>query len=319
MTTQLKQNEGSAALALDYTSHVIGHSRIVHADCFEWLGRIPENSLHAIVTDPPYGVKEYDFDQIEKRANGNGGIWRIPPSFDGHTRQPLPRFTALNAKERKQIQAFFTEWAKAAVHALRPGAHVFIASNTFLSQLVFSALVDGGLEFRGELIRLVRTFRGGDRPKNAEDEFPGVSSLPRGCYEPWGILRKPLLTGMKVSDCLREFQTGGLRRTPDDKPFGDVILSGRTTQREKEIADHPTIKPQALMRQIVYAALPLGTGIVVDTFMGSGSTIAAAEAVGVQSIGVERFADYYEMSRKAIPRLAALRPSPQESQEELPL
>jgi len=308
-----------AVLTLDYTSHVVGRSSILHADCFEWLGRIPENSLHAIVTDPPYGVKEYDFDQIEKRANGNGGIWRIPPSFDGHTRQPLPRFTALNAKERKQIQTFFIEWSKAAVHALRPGAHVFIATNTFLSQLVFSALVEGGLEFRGELIRLVRTFRGGDRPKNAEDEFPGVSSLPRGCYEPWGILRKPLPVGMKVSDCLREFQTGGLRRTPDDKPFGDVILSGRTSQREKEIADHPTIKPQALMRQIVHAALPLGVGIIADTFMGSGSTIAAAEAVGVRSIGVERFVDYYKLSRKAIPRLAALHPSPQETQEELPL
>lgn len=319
MSTQLQHVDEAAALTLDYVSHVVGRSRIVHADCFEWLGRIPENSLHAIVTDPPYGVKEYDFDQIEKRANGNGGIWRIPPSFDGHTRQPLPRFTALNAKERKQIQTFFIEWAKAAVHALRPGGHVFIASNAFLSQLVCSALVEGGLEFRGELIRLVRTFRGGDRPKNAEEEFAGVSSLPRGCYEPWGILRKPLLAGMKVSDCLREFQTGGLRRTPDDKPFGDVILSGRTPQKEKDLADHPTIKPQAFMRQIVHAALPLGVGIVADTFMGSGSTIAAAEAVGVRAIGVERFADYYNLSRKAIPKLAALRLSPQETQPELPL
>jgi site-specific DNA-methyltransferase (adenine-specific) len=52
------------------------------------------------VTDPPYGVKEYDFDQLEKRQNGNGGIWRIPPSFDGCVRAPLPRFTALNDSER---------------------------------------------------------------------------------------------------------------------------------------------------------------------------------------------------------------------------
>lgn len=307
----------TSAFALDYTSHVIGRSRIVHADCFEWLSRIPENSLHAIVTDPPYGVKEYDFDQIEKRANGNGGIWRIPPSFDGHTRQPLPRFTALNAKERKQIETFFIEWSKVAAHALRPGGHVFIASNAFLSQLVFSALIEGGLEFRGELIRLVRTFRGGDRPKNAETEFPGVSSLPRGCYEPWGVLRKPLPSGMKVSDCLREYQTGGLRRTQGDKPFGDVILSGRTPQKEKEIADHPTIKPQALMRQIVHAALPLGVGIIADTFMGSGSTIAAAEAVGVQAIGVERYADYYEMSSKAIHQLAAIKIKAEAAQTEL--
>ncbi len=61
-------------LTLDYCAAAIGRSHVVHADCFEWLGRIPSNSLHAIVTDPPYGVKEYDFDQIEKRANGNGGI-----------------------------------------------------------------------------------------------------------------------------------------------------------------------------------------------------------------------------------------------------
>lgn len=279
--------------------------------------RLPENSLHAIVTDPPYGVKEYDFDQIEKRAAGSGGIWRIPPSFDGHARAPLPRFTALNAKERKQISRFFTEWAECAVHALRPGAHVFLATNAFLSQLVFAALIEGGLEFRGELIRLVRTFRGGDRPKNAEEEFAGVSSLPRACYEPWGILRKPMPPGMKVSDCLREFQTGGLRRTPEDRPFGDVIVSGRTSQREKEAANHPTLKPQSLMRQIVHAALPLGCGVVADCFMGSGSTVAAAEAIGYQSIGCERFAEYFEMSREAIPKLAALKIQPEESQKEL--
>jgi len=227
------------ALTLDYRSESIGRSHILHADAFEWLSRIPENSLHGIVTDPPYGVKEYNLDQIKKRANGNGGIWRIPPSFDGHTRAPLPRFTALNPKERNLISEFFTEWAKVATHALRPGAHVFIASNSFLSQLVFSALVAGGLEFRGELIRLVRTLRGGDRPKNAETEYPDVCSMPRGCYEPWGILRKPLPIGMKVSDCLREFQTGGLRRISPDSPFNDVIVSGRTPQLERKIASHP--------------------------------------------------------------------------------
>lgn len=291
-------------LLVDYESHRIGQSHVLHADCFEWLGRIPENSLHAIVTDPPYGVKEYDFDQIEKRENGNGGIWRIPPSFDGHQRSPLPRFTALSDNERKNLSRFFYEWAKLVVHALRPGGHVFVASNAFLSQLVFTSLVEGGLEFRGELIRLVRTFRGGDRPKNAEEEFPDVCSMPRGCYEPWGIFRKPMLPGMRVSDCLREFQTGGLRRKPDGNPFMDVIHSERTPKAEREIANHPSLKPQSFLRQVVYAALPLGEGIIADPFMGSGSTIAACEAVGVRGIGVERFREYYELSRTAIPKLA---------------
>ena len=295
----------SYALGYQWRQH--GGSLTIHADCLEWLGSIPENSLHAIITDPPYGVKEYHFDQIEKRANGNGGIWRIPPSFDGHERAPLPRFTALNPKERDALRRFFVEWARLAVHALRPGGHVFIASNAFLSQLVFSALVEGGLEFRGELIRLVRTLRGGDRPKNAEEEFSGVCSMPRGCYEPWGILRKPLPAKMRVSDCLREFQTGGLRRRPDGKPFNDVILSERTPRRERDIANHPSLKPQSFMRQLVWTALPLGEGIIADPFMGSGSTVAAAEAMGAHCIGVERYSDYFEMSALAIPALAALR------------
>lgn len=294
-------------LTLDYESHDFGSARIVHGDCFEWLSRIPENSLHAIVTDPPYGVKEYDFDQIEKRENGNGGIWRIPPSFDGHTRSPLPRFTALNAKERQLLSRFFVEWAKVALHALRPGGHVLIASNSFLSQLVFASVIEGGLEFRGEVIRLVRTLRGGDRPKNAEEEFPDVSSLPRGCFEPWGLFRKQLLPGMKVSDCLREFQTGGLRRLPDGNPFTDVIFSERTPKRERDIADHPSLKPQSLMRQLVYAVLPLGDGVIADPFMGSGSTVAAARAIGLSCVGVERFQNYYEMSRAAIPQLSAIK------------
>jgi site-specific DNA-methyltransferase (adenine-specific) len=295
-----------SALALDYRHFKVGRSLILHADCFEWMGRIAEHSLHAIVTDPPYGVKEYDFDQLEKRSNGNGGIWRIPPSFDGHVRAPLPRFTALNPKERATLRRFFLEWGRVALHALRPGGHVFLASNAFLSQLVFGALIESGFEFRTQLVRIVRTLRGGDRPKNAEEEFPDCSSLPRGCYEPWGIFRKPLLPGMKVSDCLREYQTGALRRKPDGTPFEDVISSERTPRCERDIADHPSLKPQSLLRQIVHAVLPLGEGIIVDPFSGSGSTVAAAEAMGLLSIGAERHVDYFGMSRTAAPKLAGL-------------
>jgi site-specific DNA-methyltransferase (adenine-specific) len=169
---------------------------------------------------------------------------------------------------------------------------------------LYDALVDGGLEFRGEIIRLVRTLRGGDRPKNAEEEFPGVSSMPKGCYEPWGLFRKPL-GDLKVSDCLRQYETGGLRRYPDG-PFEDVIASERTPQRERDIADHPSIKPQSFLRRIVYAAMPLGVGLLADPFMGSGSTIAACEATGVQSIGVERHREYFDLARAAIPRLKTL-------------
>ena len=292
--------------ALDYKSYSFAKSVIICANCFEWMARIPKESIHAIVTDPPYGVKEYQPDQLEKRENGNGGVWRIPPSFDGHKRSPLPRFTALNQKEMNRLQEHFLDWARLVSQILRPGGHIFLASNALLSQTVFTSILDAGFEFRGQVIRLVKTLRGGDRPKNAEKEFSNVCTMPRSCYEPWGIFRKPLLNGMTVSECLEEFQTGGLRRKPDGNPFTDVIESERTSQKERGIANHPSLKPQSFLRQVVYSALPLGEGIVVDPFMGSGSTVAAAEAIKYSCIGVECYDKYYTMSQQAIPALEKL-------------
>lgn len=293
-------------LAFDYTTQAFKYGCIIHADCFEWLSRLPENSLHAIVTDPPYGVREYDDHELEKRANGKGGIWRLPPSFDGSIRAPLPRFTALDAKDRNRLKLFFAEWSRLTLRALKPGGHVLIATNAFIASLLYEAITEGGLEFRGQIIRQVRTLRGGDRPKNAEEEFQDVVSLPRGCYEPWGLFRKPLPPKMTVGECLRQFETGGLRRLPDGNPFEDVIASERTPAIERNIAKHPSLKPQSFMRQMVYAALPLGKGIIADPFMGSGSTIAAAETMGLQAIGAERYLDYFKLAANSIPELALI-------------
>ena len=60
------------------------------------------------------------------------------------------------------------------------------------------------------------------------------------------------------------------------------------------------------MRQVVRAVLPLGQGVVLDPFMGGGSTLAAANAVGYESIGVELDKHIFDMANKAIPKLAAL-------------
>lgn len=295
-----RENEGN------FVSFSHKDSKGYLADCFDFMNSLPENSIQAIVTDPPYGVKEYEHNELVKKETGVGGVWRIPPSFDGNVRSPLPRFTALNNKERAEISEFFKNFSQCSLRILAPGAHVFIASNAFVSQLVFEALVAGGLEFRGEIIRLVRTLRGGDRPKNAESEFPNVCSMPRGCFEPWGLFRKPLPPKMKVSDCLKEFGTGGLRRLPDGNPFIDVIHSERTSKNEREIANHPSIKPQSLMRLLTYASLPLGTGTIFDPFMGSGSTLAAAASNNLRCIGTERVPQFFELSKKCVPKLAGL-------------
>ena len=81
-----------------------GKSTIFHADCFDWIERQEDNTIHAVVTDPPYGLYEYLPEQQNKLRNGKGGVWRIPPSFDGHNRSPLPRFTTLTVEQLKELK-----------------------------------------------------------------------------------------------------------------------------------------------------------------------------------------------------------------------
>lgn len=279
---------------------------LYHADCFVWIRNIRDQSIHAIVTDPPYGLHEYTAEQQTKMREGHGGVWRLPPSYDGHTRSPLPRFTTLTKNQLDHVEDFFVDWGRLALPKLVPGANVIVATNPLVSHIVAKALDTAGLERRGDIIRLVMTMRGGDRPKGAHREFSGVSVLPRSMWEPWLMFRKPIEG--RVEDNLRKWRTGGFRRISEDRPFGDVIESAPTRKPEREIAPHPSLKPQAFLRQVVRGVLPLGTGTILDPFAGSGSTLAAALAVGYRAVGIEKDERYFTLARSAIPKLAQLEP-----------
>jgi len=282
-----------------------GRASLFLDDCNAWMDRQPSNSIHAVVTDPPYGLVEYSDTEQEKLRQGKGGIWRIPPSFDGAKRSPLPRFTVLKPTDLDALEQFFLAWGRRLMRVLVPGANVLVASNPLLSHLVSGALSRAGLERRGEIVRLVMTMRGGDRPKAAHIEFSDVSVMPRSMWEPWLMFRKPI--DGRVQDNLRRWGTGGFRRISGARPFGDVIESAPTRATERKLAAHPSLKPQAFLRQLVRGVLPLGKGVVFDPFAGAASTLAAAEAVGYESMGVERDPAYFKIASEGAPRLAALR------------
>ncbi len=289
----------------------IGRARLYHADCFDWLAQQQPFSVHAVVTDPPYGLVEYTAKETAKlRAGNKGGIWRIPPSFDGHTRAPLPRFTILTDQDRRDLHAFFKRFALLISRVVVPGANIIVASNPLLAHIVGGAMAESGLELRGYIARQVMTMRGGDRPKNAHQEFDGVSVMPRSQWEPWVVMRTPL--DGRVQDNLRRWGTGGFRRPSADRPFGDLIRSHPTPTTEKRLAPHPSLKPQSFMRQIVRAVLPLGQGTILDPFMGAGSTLAAANAVDYESVGVELDQHFFNVATKAIPKLAEISIRPRE-------
>lgn len=276
-------------------------------DCLLWLPAQPPNSVHAVCTDPPYGLVEFSAGEVAKLRRGKGGVWRIPPKLNGSVRDPLPRFTVLTNEQKQNLETFFLRWGQALLAPLVPGGHVLVASNPTLQMYVQQGLTRAGYELRATVARLYHGFRGGDRPKNAEKEFPSVCVTPRGNYEPWLLFRKPI-SEKTVAQNLRKWGTGGLRMLAGDRPLPDVIPSSRTPRREQEISDHPSLKPQHLLRVLVRSLLPLGEGMILDPFVGSGSTLAAATAVGYPSVGTEIDPVYFAGAVAAIPRLSALYP-----------
>ena len=273
-------------------------------DAFDWLKVREGNNIHAVVTDPPYGLIEYTPDQLLKRRSGSGGIWRVPRNFDGHRRSPMPRFTVLRRHHHEEISRFHNQLAALLLPVLVPGAHVFLASQNLLSHLVITEFLKAGFEMRGQVARIVRTLRGGDRPKGAHRDYPNLSVIPRSCWEPWLIFRKPCEG--RVKDNLAKWNTGALRRPRLDSPFCDLIQSFPANGIERKLAPHPSLKPQAFLRQLVWSALPCGEGTILDPFMGSGSVIAAADHLVMKSIGLEINREYFLMAKGAISKLSAL-------------
>lgn len=272
-----------------------------YTDAFAWMSSQPHASVHGVVTDPPFALREY----AEGAAVGKGA-WRVPPTLDGKVRAPVPRFSDLSMSELVDLRAFNHRLALALLTLLVPGGHVIVASTPLLAPVLWAAFHAEGFENRGALIRLVTTLRGGDRPKGAHLTYPEVCVLPRAGWEPWLLFRKPCEG--RVRDNLAKYGTGGLRAPGPGRDLRDVIPSAPASPRERALAPHPSLKPQAFLRQVVRAVLPLGTGTVYDPFAGSGSTLAAAEHLGYTSVGTERDPGYYALALDAIPKLAAFTP-----------
>jgi len=104
-TYRLKKKSLNGRAALDCV--FIGKSKLHKGDSFIILAEMKPCSIHAVVTDPPYGLVEYTEKEQAKLRKGRGGVWRIPPSFDGHKRAPLPRFTVLTKQDHERLHVFF--------------------------------------------------------------------------------------------------------------------------------------------------------------------------------------------------------------------
>jgi site-specific DNA-methyltransferase (adenine-specific) len=97
--------------------------------------------------------------------------------------------------------------------------------------------------------------------------------------------------GFKMKPGARRIDTGSAAR------FFYCAKASKSDRGEGN--NHPTVKPADLMRYLIRLITPDG-GTVLDPFMGSGSTLKAAELEGFDAIGIELSPDYIDIARRRI-------------------
>lgn len=141
------------------------------------------------------------------------------------------------------------------------------------------------------------------------------SNTLRAVYEGLAGDRSPMAPRADAGSAARFFYCAKASRADRNEglPTGDApAVTTNATMREREDADwrarngnhHPTVKPTELMAYLCRLVTPPG-GVVLDPFMGSGSTGKAALREGFCFIGIEREADYLEIARARMEHVAA--------------
>jgi DNA modification methylase len=86
------------------------------------------------------------------------------------------------------------------------------------------------------------------------------------------------------------------KESEEELAFDDFNRNVGNTVAQRRANVHPTVKPIDLMRHLVRLVTPPG-GVVLDPFLGSGTTCLAASEEGFRSIGIERELEYLEIAK----------------------
>jgi DNA modification methylase len=306
--------------------------RLIESEALAVLAKLPERSLDAVVTDPPYAISLA------------GAKW--DHFGEGSASESFERWTA--------------RWAAECRRVLKPGGHLlaFGAPRTF--HRLVAGIEDGGLEVRDQLLWLHA--QGLPKSRRLPD---GLATALKPTYEPVALARAPM--GGTLAENLARFGVGALnieaaavgegRHWPahltlshdaacgddacaPDCPAGlidrarpDLLPSrlyfcAKASRAEREAGceqlpvqtvslytgkshsprsvrnPHPTVKPLELMRWLIRLAVPEG-GVVLDPFAGSASTGIAALLEGRKFVGIEREGDYVDAACARLTHWAA--------------
>jgi site-specific DNA-methyltransferase (adenine-specific) len=297
-------------------------NQIILGDSLEVLPEIKDNSIDIVLTDPPYFLDKLD------------NNWKYEKVEDKKNQQTIKSLPAGMKFDRKQGQDFYKWYYKISeqiYRILKPGGFFFSFSSPRLYHRMASAIDDAGLEIRDCFLWLYTQNQAkamsvnhfidkmeisNEEKKKIKEKFDGWKTPQiKSCFEPIVMSQKPadgtylnnmlkndiglINTNIKVGDNM--FPANILTVENINEIIDKSFLIGKPTKKEKgDFNDHKTVKPLEICEHIIKLTAFYENAIILDPFVGSGTTAVAAKKLGLNYIGIDANPEYVKISERRL-------------------
>lgn len=295
---------------------------LVNDDCINQLKNLPDNYIDCVLTDPPYFIDKLDNKWSSKKVSED--------KKNSHIKH-LPKGMKFDKKQVKQLYDYYLELSRILIQKMKPGAYFLSFSSPRLYHAIAMSCEIAGFEIRDminwtytqsmpkgmSMTHIIKKLEiSNDEKEQLIEEYKNFKTPQvRSCFEPICVAMKPLgqLTFLKNE---LEFKTGLLDfsqkvgkdndRIPANiittEKYNDMydknFLVSKPTKKEKgEFNKHITVKPVSLMEHLI-KLFSKENSIIVDPFLGSGTTAVACKNTNRQCIGYEINNEYYNICLK---------------------
>lgn len=274
-------------------------------DCLEQLKNIEDESVDCIITDPPYFL------------DGMGSGWNTKELFDKTSKSKVIGSLPVGMKYDKQqgydLQAFMSKVSEEAFRVLKKGGFFISFSQGRLYHRMAVAIEDSGFEIRDMLVwkregqakafsqnHFVKKMNISDKEKQRIIEDLDGRKTPqlKGQSEPIVLAQKPKDTTF-INTWL-ENGVGLIDTTISlDGKFPGTVMEVPKPNKDERCVKHLTVKPVKLMEHLVQV-FSAPNAVILDPFLGSGTTGVACINTNRQFIGIELDTDFYKASKNRL-------------------
>lgn len=298
-------------------------NKIVHGSSAKILKEFEDNSIDLVLTDPPYFLDKLDNEWSPDEVNSKKNQYAV---------KSLPSGMKFSREQGVELYKWYYEISKEIYRILKPGGFFFTFSSPRLYHRVASAVDDAGFEIRDSFIWLYSKNQPKamslnhiiKRKKNISDrdkeeimnrldgwKTPKLKSN----FEPIVFGQKPnvntyldnvvehnvglINTNINVGDEM--FPSNVLSTDKIDERIDRLFLVSKPSKEERgEFNTHKTVKPVELCKHLIKLTILSDEGIVLDPFVGSGTTAVAAKELDVNYIGIDINKEYVDIAEKRL-------------------